>query len=354
MDARVATAQDSNAILTRTLTPRQPGGVRIPLFLPKVVTRWERDPFSLRNINLASVESLGRQFADDNAPTLTRKALDAERDETGQTRVVIHDATGHVAASQATLPFDTIEGDLIQRLLATNAVEQSVTEMNAATAVAKAFLRGAEVTEKTPWRAEHGRLATARLTEWISGLQTSSPVREVNEVIHVRWPDPSERTEARPPADRHVVTVRADFERWYPYSGWDKSIYEINSFDAYSTEFLLANIFETADAVKAWVRIDQTVPLRINYLVGAVQKSYEPDFIVIDEHNTYWVVEGKANSEMTDNVVLAKRDAARHWVTTVNTSAEVHDKWAYLLASEAVIASAPSWEALKNGGQAYQ
>jgi hypothetical protein len=42
-----------------------------------------------------------------------------------------------------------------------------VTELNAAVAVARAFLAGAAVTEATPWRPEYRRV-TARLTEWIA------------------------------------------------------------------------------------------------------------------------------------------------------------------------------------------
>lgn len=354
MDARVAAAQSSNSILTRTLVPRSPGGVKMPLLLPQVVTRWERDPFSLTHINLTNVEALGRQFADDNAPTLIRKALDARHDERGVTHLIITDQTEAISASQTMMPFGNIETDLVTRLLATNAVEASVIEANAALAVAQAFLTGADVTIDTPWRAEHGRLATAKLTEWISTQQTSSPAREVREVVHVRWPDPTERTETRPPADRQIVTERSDFERWYPYSGWNKAVYEINSFDAYSTEFLLATLFEWPGHVKAWLRIDQTVPLKITYLLGAIQRTYEPDFIVIDNQGTYWIVEGKADGEMTSTTVLAKRDAARAWVNTVNASPDVHTKWGYLLASEAVIKNASTWDALKNGGQAFQ
>lgn len=235
MGARVATAASSSSTLTRTLRPRSPGGVKIPLFLPSVVTRWERDPFTLASINLATVESLGRQFADDNAPTLTRKAIDARRGSSGHAEVVIRDQTEKIVAAQTVMPFETIENDLVGRLIRTNAVAATSTEINAALAVAQAFLRGAGVTEATPWRTEHGRLATARLTEWITTKQTSSPAREVREVIPVRWPEPSEKYETRPPADRQIITSATDFTRGYPYTGWDKSVYEVNSFDAYST-----------------------------------------------------------------------------------------------------------------------
>lgn len=104
----------------------------------------------------------------------------------------------------------------------------------------------------------------------------------------------------------------------------------------------------------AWIRINDTVPLRIPYHLSAIQRQYEPDFIVVDSQGTYWIVEGKADGEMTSNTVIAKRDAAREWVKTVNASDSVHNKWAYLLASESVIASAATWAALKNGGQAFR
>lgn len=103
----------------------------------------------------------------------------------------------------------------------------------------------------------------------------------------------------------------------------------------------------------AYVRVDEHVPLRITYMVGAVQRTYEPDFIVVDEHGTYWIVEAKRDDQMTDPVVIAKRDAAREWVNTVNACPDVADRWGYLLASESVIREATHWEAVKNAGQAH-
>lgn len=353
VDAVLTAAQQTEMALNTTLTPRSPGGIKIPLFIPHVTTRWERDPFSLTLINTVDAEALGRLFADDEGVTLTRKALDAERDTDGAVHVVIHDEQDAVLASQRLLPFDSIENDLAGRLLATNGVEASVTEMNAALSIASAFLRGAEVTPETPWRAEHGQLATARLVQWISQQQTSRPAREVKEVTQVRWPDPVERVEAQPPADRHLITDSKTFVRNYPYTGWTRSVYEVNSFDAYSTEFRLASLFDTSPGIKAWARINETVPLRITYLQGAIQRDYEPDFIVIDDDGTHWIVEGKADSEMTNPTVLAKADAAKAWIAAVNASPSVQQQWGYLLAGETAIAAAGSWTALKAGSQTY-
>lgn len=354
VESRLATAAASQRVLIATFKPRTPGGVRIPLFLPQVTTKWVRDPFSLTMVNLTDVEALGRRFSDDNAPTLTRKALDARRDQTGHVHVVITDQVGSVVASQMAMPFATIEQDLVSRLLRTNGVEATASETNAAVSVARSFLTGAGVTEATPWRPEHGRLATARLSEWVSDRQTSSPAREVREVTQIRWPDPPEQTETRIPADRHVITSSRDFTRGYPYTGWTRSVYELNTFDAYSTEFRLAALFDSSPGIKAWLRINDTVPLRMTYLAGAAQRTYEPDFITIDEQGTHWIVEGKSDVEMTNPIVLAKREAAQAWVAAVNADSAVQDRWGYLLASESVIANATTWNALRNGAQTYQ
>lgn len=57
---------------------------------------------------------------------------------------------------------------------------------------------------------------------------------------------------------------------------------------------------------------------------------------------------------MNSPIVIAKREAARAWVGTVNASDSVHDKWAYLLASETVTSAANGWVALKIAGEAYR
>jgi len=56
---------------------------------------------------------------------------------------------------------------------------------------------------------------------------------------------------------------------------------------------------------------------------------------------------------MTPPVVLAKRDAAIAWVTAVNASLNVSQRWGYLLASESVTAAAASWNALKTAAGAF-
>lgn len=355
VEARLATAAAGTEALKTVIRPRQQPGVALPLFIPRVTVRHVRDPFSLAQVSALDVEALGRKFASDNSPTLTRKAIEAHRDG-GGVRIEIKDRTDDtVVASQTKIPFDTIESDLVTRLMNSNAVAATVTEMNAATQIARAFLQGAQVTEQTPWRAEHGRLASTSLVEWIGHKQSSSPTREVVEIVQVKWPEPPESTATTPATNRSKITRSSEFMRGYPYSGWTKGVYETCSFDAYSTEFRLAELLDkSGTAVRAWVRITHTVPLTISYRSGAGARTYVPDFVVIDEQGIYWIMEGKRDDEMTNDVVLAKRDAAAAWVSTVNTSGDVHETWAYLLASEAVIKNAGNWAALKAAAQTFR
>ena len=188
---------------------------------------------------------------------------------------------------------------------------------------------------------------------WIQDKQTSSPARRVVDVTQVRWPDPQGRTETQPPADRNLITSSRQFQRAYPYSGWEKSFYPVVSFDSYSAEFKLAEILETTTDVKAWARINNTVPLQIGYVIGAITRIYMPDFIVVTADDTRWIVEGKADSDMSDPVVLAKRDAACEWVDAVNASSDVHDRWGYLLVSETAVRNASTWAALRAAGHAH-
>jgi type III restriction enzyme len=353
VDARLTDGKNTTEALTTPAKPRTPNGTHLPLYIPKVTYRWVREPFSLTHVNLTAAESQGAVWADDNAPTLKRKVLNADRADDGTVSVHISDSQQSVQAATLPIPFNEIEDDLVKRLMRSNAVEQSVTEYNAAVKIARAFLTGAQVTPDTPWRAEHGRLATEALVGWINTQQTAKPATLVAEVNQVRWPDPPDVTETQKPQDRQLITSSKQFVRGYPYSGWNRSFYDIATFDSYSAEFRLAETLDTTPGVKAWQRITNTVPLTIPYRHGATDRQYTPDFIVIADNGVHWIVEGKADSEMTDQIVLAKRDAAKKWVDAVNADPNVPAQWAYLLLSESVIKNAPNWAALKAAGQAH-
>ena len=353
---RISDGKATAEVLTRRLSPQPIEGLRLPLFIPSVHTRIEREPFSLTKINVIDVEALGRDFAEDNGSTLTRKALEATRDAQGNVVIEVADrsAEAHVVATQMPLPFDSIEGDLTRRLMSTNAVAATTSEHNAATSIARAFLAGAEVDEQTPWRAEHARLATNALVQWLGAKQSSAPTRQVLEVSQTKWPETPERVETDVPVNRNQVTSSAKFVRGKAYKGWSKSVYPVATFDSWSAEFRLAELLEQSDDVRAWTRITSDVPMRLPYSVGAANRTYTPDFIVVDTGGVHWVVEGKADSEMADPVVIAKRDAAKAWVDAVNSSSSLRTRWAYALASENSVKAARNWTQLLAGSQTHR
>lgn len=350
VNARLEAGESTVEALTTIYTPREPHGFHLPLYIPRVSYRWVREPFTLASINEVEAEAYGAQFLDDNAPTLLRKLLDAERSTAdGHAVVKFSDLTDvAVTASTLPIPFNEIEADLVGRIMRSNAVASTITEKNAATHLAQAFLRGAQVTIDTPWRVEHGRVASDALARWIGAKQTEKPPTRQPQIALARYPEPpSERVEYTPPADRHLCTSSRVFVRNQPYTGWLKSVYEVERFDSYSGEFVLAALLDKSDTVKAWLRITTTVPLQIEYTLGATTHMYHPDFIVADADKTLWVVEGKADSELDSPAVTAKRDAAREWVNVVNASPNVHARWAYMLAGETTIRNSTSWEVLK-------
>ena len=357
IDSRVATGEQSTEDPDpHTQAHGRPGGVQIPLFLPMVTTRWERDPFSLASINLTDVEAWVASSPRTTRPRSSARQIDAERDAAGRAHVVIHDATYTVAASQVAMPYGDIETDLVRRLLSTNGIVMNAVEQNAARRH-RASLHGGRRSHRRNPVAGRARPPRHYPAGGVDQHQADLQPGPRGQGSHPRQVARPARASPRP-APRLTGTSSpspSEFTRHYPYEGWAKSVYEINSFDAYSTEFLLACHLRDPrrgpgvapdrphrSAAHPLPRVRHPAAVRC------------PTSSSSTHQGTYWIVEGKADGEMTSNTVLAKRDAAREWVKTVNASDTVHDKWGYLLASEAVIASSTTWAALKNGGQAYQ
>ncbi len=347
LDERLAQGAQAEAAVAQPQSPQEVPGARLPLYIPRIDVSFRRTPLSLDHINLTEVEALGQRFSEDNAKLLRRKAF---------TGIDIVDAEGAVEeAAIARLPIDTIEMDLVGRLVRSDAITQTTEGDRFAKAIAQAFLTGARVREGVGWRPEHLSLASAALTEWVAEKLMNTKPEEVTTVTLARFPD---GTALRPltaaPLNRNLVAIRANFVRRQPYSGWTKSIYPSARFDSWSAEFRLAELLDRADEVAVWLRVEEDVPLRINYRRGSSASTYRPDFIAVDRDGTHWILEGKANDEMTDELVLAKREGATEWVRKVNASTSVQSKWGYVLASEDIVGSAGDWRALMAGAQVFR
>lgn len=128
---------------------------------------------------------------------------------------------------------------------------------------------------------------------------------------------------------------------------WTRSLFPIEWFDS-RPERTVANLVDADEHVTRWVRL-HTGELPI--LWNSAGREYNPDFIVIEDDGTHWIVEVKMNKEMTSADVLGKREAAKRWANYVTADERVGVTWRYLLASESDIDDAKgSWSALKKLG----
>lgn len=84
-------------------------------------------------------------------------------------------------------------------------------------------------------------------------------------------------------------------------------------------------------------------------------RQYNPDFVVIEEENGKrlgWLVETKADKDLTSDEAIAKRKAAKRWANTANSSPDVDTAWSYLLVGEQDVEDAQgSWKFLRGFGK---
>ena len=139
------------------------------------------------------------------------------------------------------------------------------------------------------------------------------------------------------------------FIRGRVYSGWFKSLFEEESFDSYSGEYELARLLNTSPHVVWWHRLH---PQNMAYIYYTAKDRYFPDFVVLDDAGTHWIVEGKDKRGRDDAKVQAKRKAAEKLVRRLAIAPDfVGQTWGYLIAYEDDIKKADSWDDLKTLAQ---
>lgn len=139
------------------------------------------------------------------------------------------------------------------------------------------------------------------------------------------------------------------FVRGRVYSGWRKSLFSEESFDSYSGEYELARLLNTSPHVVWWHRLH---PQNMAYIYYTARDRYFPDFVVLDDAGTHWIIEGKDKRGRDDAKVQAKRKAAEKLVRRLAIEPEfVGQTWGYLVAYEDDIKKADSWDDLKTLAQ---
>ena len=130
------------------------------------------------------------------------------------------------------------------------------------------------------------------------------------------------------PADYRVSPPDKSNMAKYLFGGFQRCLYPVQKFDS-DAERKLAVILER-DAIKWFKPAKGQFP--IVYRNGADHLEYQPDFVAETE-NTKYMLEPKASNQLSDPIVLAKKDAAVKWCANASAHAASYDGklWRYVL-----------------------
>jgi type III restriction enzyme len=294
--------------------------------------------FSLSYVENSAAQAEGAAFRHEFPVHLKRQALLAERDVAGKA-VVRTQQLEEEEAVQRYIPVGEVRRDIEDRILDLGLVEASLPEVNGATRIAEQFLLGAGVADEDDealWserRTQQAVSAIARLVEASFNARRLNPQWGWRTVeVPIRRPMPSNV------GSKWEENFSKD--RWY--GGWDRAIQPLVNLDAKSTEFRLAHLFDSSNAVDWWLRLYEPGDAYIELDNG---KRYHPDFVVIDTEGVNWAVEGKSDRDANRLDVLDKKKAAEEWARFARDRGEF-GVWRYVFATESDIKRAKSWEEL--------
>ncbi|MEU1099524.1 DEAD/DEAH box helicase family protein [Streptomyces tibetensis] len=296
--------------------------------------------FSFSYITDASARAEGAAYSHEFKVELARKAMEYQRGVDGEVSGLITTAES-VDATQKHVKIEDLREDLLSRIWNSGYVEETLPESRAAERVVNEFLVGAGVTakdEEHEWGELRATQAATALGKLVKAAYDNRKLQPQYAFRVVNIP-----TVPPPVMPSNVVDKWQDFRKDLWYDGWEHSVEPVASFDAKSTEFRLAHLFDSSSSVQWWLR---------NYEPGEVWierdngRKYYPDFIVLDAEGTHWLIEGKSNDRANDPEVQDKKKAAEDWARFVRDHGEF-GSWRYLFATESIIKNAQgSWESL--------
>ena len=126
--------------------------------------------------------------------------------------------------------------------------------------------------------------------------------------------------------------------RRYVYTGFNKCLYPFQKFDS-DTERRFAEILESANGAEKWFK-PASSQFQLYWRIGTqAERPYEPDFVAETADHKY-LVEVKANNEMTDPEVMAKAEAGLTFCeqATEHSATFGGKPWTYLLIPDRGIA----------------
>lgn len=181
-------------------------------------------------------------------------------------------------------------------------------------------------------------LATECVRKHEAGAQTQTSIE--------RLALPQSQSYALGPGQEVIEQVadRSEFMVHRHYGGWVRSVFDAVSFDSYSGEYALALLMDKSPDIRWWYRLQARDQASIAF---TPRDRYFPDFMALDTDGVHWIIEGKADSGVTDEVVQAKRRAAEQHVRQLLGEPDFSgQRWGYLLAYEGEVSKAQSWRDL--------
>lgn len=168
---------------------------------------------------------------------------------------------------------------------------------------------------------------------------------EETTIVPVRLPAAGELSVPLGETVHEQIESRSEFVRGRFYSGWFKSLFEAESFDSYTGEYLLARLLNTSPHIVWWHRLH---PQDGAFIYYTPRDRYFPDFVALDDEGVHWIIEGKDTRGRQNDVVQLKRRAAEGVVHRLMAHDDFCDEhWGYLIAYEDDVVSSDSWSDLK-------
>lgn len=335
--------QESQSRL-ETKTPEPVGRVEgaPQIVFPRLESRLSYAPFSLSDISNVEAEQAGTAFAEEVPTFMFRDALEATR--AGDDVTIKVTPQGRTEAGQRFEGIDVVYDSLVQLIMHQPEVPAERGSKNAARRLVEAFLRGAGATGNEEhvesWGQKRREQAVEGMRRMIRDRIANRSPQTHYEIVPVELP----HEPVVVPAGTMGAYDGQRFTRSAPYTGWQKNIMPVASFDAGTTEWELAMMMDRDPDIEWWTRVyvheEAFIPTRTG--------RYYPDFIALDTSGEYWLIEGKADGDALDETVLVKKQAAENWARRVSDSGN-YGRWHYLFATESDIAQAgASWRALVN------
>lgn len=349
VETRTQTAQTS-ASSSGGMVDYEPIEDRGPIVIPRITSVAVPATVSLNDIDTddyGRFTKLGQALTSEYSDDLRRTKITASRE--GSSVVVGTEAASDAISSSLALdiPLSESRASLLRRVMGVPGVQSRPTEVGAAQRIVDHTIE-AMGPDAPAFLSVFGPRCGQRLARAVSEAlaETSKAQVTYDDKVDLVELDKVRTTNKRP------VAGHADgaFDKRTAFNGWERCLYTHAWFDS-TPEFKAAGAIDEATDVTVWARLHiNDVPIT---WTGSGRR-YNPDFVVIEETGNKqhgWLVETKADRDMTTAEVADKRKAARKWANTVNSSPDVHMEWRYLLLSEQDVDDAKgSWEFMKKFG----